>query len=44
MGSLRRENSHGTEVASLARENVHVMVVISLMEAEWSCYGGGQLN
>ena len=32
------------EVASLGRENVHVMVVVSLMEGEWSCYRGGLFN
>ena len=32
------------EVASLGRENIHVMVVVSLMEAEWSSYGGGQFK
>ena len=37
-------------MASLGRENVHVMVVVSLMEAvtsmeaEWSSYGGGQFK
>ena len=29
------------KVARLGRENVHVMVVVSLMEVEWSCYRGG---
>ena len=31
-------------MASLGRENVHVMVVVSSMEAEWSCYKGGHFN
>ena len=31
-------------MASLGRENVHVMVVVSLMEGECSCYGGGLFN
>ena len=26
------------------RENGHVTEVVSLMEREWSCYGGGQFN
>ena len=26
------------------RENAHVMVVVSLMEGEWSCYRGGLFN
>ena len=25
-------------------ENDHVREVVSLMEGEWSCYGGGQFN
>ena len=36
-----RENGPVTEVVSLGRENGHVMVVVSLMEGEWSCYRGG---
>ena len=35
-------NGH-TEVV-FWRENGHVTVVVSLMEREWSCYGGGQFN
>ena len=31
-------------MASLGRENVHVMVVVSVMEGELSCYGSGQFN
>ena len=31
-------------MASLGRENVHVMVVVSLMEGECSCYRGGLFN
>ena len=26
------------------RENGHVTEVVTLMEAEWSCYGGGQFK
>ena len=26
------------------RENGHVTEIASLMEGEWSCYGGGQFN
>ena len=26
------------------RLNGHVTEVVSLMEGEWSCYGGGQFN
>ena len=37
-------HGHATEVVSLARENVHVMVVVSLMEGEWSYYRGGLFN
>ena len=25
-------------------DNGHVTEVVSLMEGEWSCYGGGQVN
>ena len=25
-------------------QNGHVTEVVSLMEGEWSCYGGGQFN
>ena len=32
------------EVASLGWENVYVMVVVSLMEGECSCYRGGQFK
>ena len=32
------------EVASLGRENVHVMVVVSLVEGEWLCYRGDHFN
>ena len=31
-------------MASLKGENGHVTEVVSLMEREWSCYGGGQFN
>ena len=31
-------------MASLGKENVHVIVVVSLMEGEWSCYRGGHFN
>ena len=34
------ENGH-TEVV-LWRENGHFTEVLTLMEGEWSCYGGGQ--
>ena len=33
-----------TKVVSLGRENGHITVVVTLMEAEWSCYGGGQFK
>ena len=36
------QNGH-TEVV-LWSENGHVTEVVSLMEREWSCYGGGQFN
>ena len=29
---------------SKCRENGHVTEVVSLMEAEWSCYRSGQFN
>ena len=28
----------------LCRENGHGKEVVSLMDGEWSCYGGGQFN
>ena len=28
----------------LRRENDHVREVLTLMEGEWSCYGGGQFK
>ena len=28
----------------LRRENGHVTEVVTLMDGEWSCYGGGQFN
>ena len=28
----------------LKGENGHITEVVSLMEREWSCYGGGQFN
>ena len=31
-------------MASLKGEHGHVTEVVSLMEREWSCYGGGQFN
>ena len=31
-------------MVSSGRENGHVMVVVSLMEGEWSCYRAGQFN
>ena len=31
-------------MVSLRRENGHVMVVVSLMEGEWSCYRSGHLK
>ena len=41
--SLHWRENGDTEVVSW-RENGHVMEVVSLMEREWSCYGGGQFN
>ena len=44
--SVGREN--GYELARIGqfngRENGHVTEVDSLMEGEWSCYGGGQFK
>ena len=42
-GCQFRKNGH-VMVVSLGRENAHVMVVVSLMEGEWSCYRGGLFN
>ena len=38
-----RENGHGTAVDS-NRESMIVREVVKLMEVEWSCYGGGQVE
>ena len=40
---LCRENGH-VKVGRLRRENGHVTEVVTLMEREWSLYGGGQFN
>ena len=33
-----------TELVSVGRENSYVTEVDSLMEGEWSCYGGGKFK
>ena len=44
MVTLGRENGHVTEVAIQWRENGHFTEVLTLMEGEWSCYGGSQFK
>ena len=38
-----RENGHVTEM-NRNRESMIVREVVKLMEVEWSCYGGGQVE
>ena len=39
-----RENGHVKEWSVQWRENDHVREAASLIEGEWSCYGGGQFK
>ena len=39
-----RENGHVKEWSVQRRENDHVREAASLIEREWSCYGGGHFK
>ena len=39
-----RENGHVTEVVFNGGRHDHVTEEVSIMEREWSCYGGGQFK